>query len=235
MLGQSNEDTSLVATFEKALDQLEKSKLTSLDKATDLFKEQALATDNLATRDSLFMPYFNFYNVGRTLLLDQPQDSLSKYGFRKEMRSGKTVLTPTTSPYLTNRIIPYLSGPMQAFCNQQLREFDGYATLETIAQNTLWWERFNQQNPDFVLKEMTVYHFREWHLKNLLKGVPSIPVFDSGNMLTKEAQVLYQRLISENPDSDTAMVLTAYLALLEKNKMERTTPVLDFQENPVSH
>lgn len=228
--GQDTTDGSILATFEKMLDQLEKDKLSSLDKATDLFKEHALATDNLAGRDSLFMPYFTFYNLGRTLLLDQPQDSLSKYGFRKEVRTSKTILTPTTSSYLTNRIIPYLSEPMQSFCNQQLKEFDGYATLATIAQNTLWWEHFNQHNPDFLLKEMTVYHYKEWHLKNLLKGTRSVLVFDSNAMLTNEALLIYQKTIDTYPKSKTVAILIEYLSLLKQHGLQRTKEVAAFSE-----
>jgi len=114
---------------------------------------------------------------------------------------------------------------MQKFCRQQLKEFTDNNNLQTIAQNTIWWEFFNRDHPNFFLKSMSTYHYKHWHLKHLLLGTRDINVFnDQDKLLTKTSQV-YRTILNNYSSSDTANILKKYLAVLKRNDMIKNEEV----------
>ncbi|MFK7970939.1 MAG: tol-pal system YbgF family protein [Bacteroidia bacterium] len=207
----------LSANFENALANINDSTTQSLDKATALFQEYALKTENLAQRDSLFMPFFGFYNIGRTLLAEEPMDVVERYGFERVKYKGEPAIFPVPHEYWDTNILQYLSKPMQQFCNQQLSEFLAPKNLKTMAANTIWWENFNKQHPEFFLKEMTTYHYKDWHLKNLLEGTEFVSILDKENKLKEEARSVFQRVLEEHPESETAKAIRERLDEIEIN------------------
>lgn len=217
------QERSLVTAFQTELDRLDHSAINSIDSATYLFQEFAKSSNFSKQRDSLFFPYFAYYNIGCELLLYEDTSLIEKYGFRKKSKDGKSFLDPSYSSYLNENIIQYLSKPMQEFCHQQLREFDDSTDIKTIARNALWWEEFNRQNPEFYLKEMAVYHYKNWHLSNLLKGTRDQMIFDEGGVLLEEVSEVYHEIITDHSESVTAKSVVEFLSILEKNGFQKTT------------
>ncbi|MFK7932693.1 MAG: hypothetical protein AB8G22_04235 [Saprospiraceae bacterium] len=217
----------LVTSFESELAALDDQKIESIDLATELFQKYATQTEHLGQRDSLFMPYFNVYNYGRSLLQNEEVSTIEKYGFAFGQNSKKS-LVPHPSQYLSSNIIVHLSPEMQSFCNQQLKEFSDTPSLATIAANALWWEDFNQKYPDFFLKEMTDYHYKNWHLKNLLMGTNQVAVFSPDGKLLDKAEQVYQNVLKEHPNSQTSNVLVEYLELLQKDNLTKSEAAVEF-------
>lgn len=216
---------NLVNNFESDLNNLPNETLRSLDQATQLFQDYVAKTNNQNKKDSLFQPYFNFYNLGRKLLKNESNKIIMKYGFIKYERNGKEYLLPTQSEYLENNVIQHLSKPMQKFCNQQLKEFNDNEDLKTIADNTLWWENFNAENPMFFLSEMTNYHYEKWHLKRLLSGTSTIEVFAKDGQFSENANKLFLDILANHPKTKTSKTISEYLNLLERNDMRKTDEV----------
>ncbi len=219
---------NLIKNFENQLSTLDTKEISSLDQATKLFQDHVVQTNNLSQRDSLFPPYFNFYNLGRNLLIGESDATINQYGFSKHQRNAKEFLLPSSPGYLEKNVIHYFSPPMQKFCKQQLKEFNDVQSLNTFARNAIWWETFNQENPDFFLKPMTSYHYKNWHLKNLLAGTNTIKVFTQENLLSEEANKTYQTLLKDHANSQTANTVRTYLELLNKNNKTKTPEVVDF-------
>lgn len=218
-----------VKAFEDELSLLDKSALASIDKATDLFGKYAKAADNKQKIDSLFQPYFVSYsNIGTLLLKTAPDSLISKYGFVKTERGGKIAIVPSYHPYLQENVLRYLSPTMQDFTEQQLKEFTSNKTLAQIGTNTIWWEQFNTNNPDFFLKEMTTYHYKYWHLKNLMNGTTSVKVYMEEDVILAEALMAYKKIIADYPETSTAQVLVSYLKLLNESKGVKTDKVKDY-------
>jgi len=226
----STPNDDLATLFETELNQLNPNEISALDLATSLFKKYVQKTQDLEERDKFFIPYFNFYNNGSKLRLNQGQDIIHQYGFRKVTNEEKSYLVPTESSYLKDNIIQHLSKPMQTFCVQQLKEFESPKDLETIAKRTLWWGNFNQENPNFLLKEMADYHYNNWHLKQLLSGTKNIAVFEKNDKLASEALTLYQKLLKQNPNSNTAKTIATYLDLLKENNWSKTKEIENYLE-----
>ncbi|WP_282043138.1 hypothetical protein [Winogradskyella flava] len=222
---------NFIPNFEKELSELKSDEISTLNKATDLFKDYISKSHNNSQKDSLFMPYFNHYNLGRVLLKNEAENIINNYGFKKIQKEEKEYLVPVQSDYLEANVITYLSEPMKKFCRQQLKEFNDSEDLETIASNALWWEKFNAENPNFFLKEMTNYHYKNWHLKNLISGTRTVKVFRENDKLTDQAETVYLRIVANNPESDTAKIIKEYLVLLEKNNMTRSGGVQEFINN----
>ncbi len=224
------EQQQLVLNLEDELNALNKSEINSLDQATAIFQKYANKTSDVNDKDALFQPYFMFYNAGRKLLINKDAKLIASYGFTKKEADGKASLTPTNNEYWENNITKHFSEPMKQFCHQQLKEFDDGKDLETVAINAIWWEKFNERNPSFHLKEMTDYHYKYWHLKNLLLGKGAIIVFTKENQLSEEATSVYEYIISEHPQTATAKIVKNYLALLKKNNMQKTPDAIRFFE-----
>jgi len=223
-----NASQNSVRMFEVELNELNNQDISLIDNATELFQKYTSRTSNKNEIDSLFLPYFNIYMSGRDLLKNEGNELVEKYGFIRKSEKGKEYLTPTKSEYLEANIIGHLSQTMQDFCNQQLKEFNDKASLETIANNTLWWERFNKNNPDFFLKEMTKYHYKNWHLKNLLAGTKGAPVFTPEDSISKKALEVYSTILKNSPKTETANTLRIYLDLLKADAMLRTEEITQY-------
>ena len=149
----------------------------------------------------------------------------------KNITTPKKPLIPSNSDYLSDNVLLYLSKPMQAFCEQQLKEFEDPNTLKEIAHHTIWWENFNSKNPTFFLNEMTNYHYKEWHLKNLILGSVFISVFDDKNIVTQSSLNTYKEVVLEYPNSSTSKIIERYLVLLGKNNFKRSQEIDQFFNN----
>lgn len=226
---------NLISDFESGLRNLKNKKISSLDSATLLFQKYIAKTNNLSQKDSLFQPYFNFYNLGRKLLPYERNEVIEQFGFKKVISNGIEVLIPTSSGYLETNIIHHLSEPMQKFCNQQLKEFNEVKDLATIGSHAIWWENFNTEHPDFFLKETTTYHYKNWHLRNLLSGTEQIRIFINKNQLSENALKVYNELIANNSKTKTAKIIREYLDVLKKNDFIKTKEVKNFIKEVVKN
>lgn len=220
-------ESGITVPYQTELDSLSKNSLATIDTAVYIFEKYAAWAKNDSQRDSLFQPFFAIYMVvGNQHLSIQDSISLNQYGFKTIISaSGKKSIVPYSSEYMNRHILVHLSPVMQKFCKQQLNEFDSNHTLKEIGKNTIWWENFIREHPNFFMKEMVDFHYEKWHLKNLMNGTKKTAVFDGENKLTDEARMVYENIIEKNRESDTAEKLMAYLGLLESNSFVKNSAV----------
>lgn len=218
----------LVFDFQRALSNLDVDEVNSIGVSTDLFKEFVGRTKHVPQKDSLFMPFFQSYNMGRSLLVGKDKEMISSYGFITKGIDGVVHILPSKSEYLQTNVIHHFSPHMQQFCNQQLQEFEEDPNLDIMLHNTLWWEKFLKNNPGFFLERMTRFHYKNWHLKNLLTGTRLVEVFTEDGIFKDEAKSAYQKFIDNNKDSEISEVLSSYLDVLSTNNMKRVGEVEKF-------
>ncbi len=231
MVDKGKAAANMVQSFEADLAQLDRTKLTSIDSATHLFRHYAQLSTNGAQIDSFFMPFFDLYNIGRDLLKEAPSEVIASYGFDEITKGDESSILPVRSTYLDTNVIRFPTRPTQKFSSCILQEFEEQVDLKYFARSSIWWEEFNRAHPDFFLSEMTTYHYKQWHLRNLLAGMDDAIVFDTNGQLSPGVMNLYEEVIRNHQGSETAEVLASYLEVLKKGNMRKTEEVDGFLED----
>lgn len=230
-----------VPIFVNALNQLDKSNLASINEATALFDSLRKQLPNSAIADTLFYPHYwvfyneageqaikNFYNNSNNHL-EATKETAEEFGFLVRDNEGGIQVSPASKQYLKAKVIPYLSEPLAKFVRQQLNEFTrNNPNIAQIGMNTLFWEKFAKQYPNFHLSGYANQHFRNYHLPQLLIGNEAYPAFGENDKFNADFPVVYGQIILKEGESMVTPILEKYLKVLKDNKYERTAAVDTF-------
>ena len=112
--------------------------------------------------------FFRFEGI--EVLKSVDDGTVEKYGFVKKQGNDYIYFSPNPDGYLMKNIVCHLSKPFIEYTTKNLGEYSDAKTMESSAKNTIWWEQFIQKYPNFPLMDITSYHYKKWHFKNLLIG-----------------------------------------------------------------
>lgn len=123
--------------------------------------------------------------------------------------------------------------PMRDYINQRTNEqnnpmFDDGGViipLEMVAEQAVFWEKFNRANPWFPLREETKSS-EEWMQLVLVNGADNTPVFDyETDEIDEEFKNVWDYILKKHPDTDLAKSVKQMSDLCAAEQWKRTQKV----------
>ncbi len=212
--------SDLTSILERELEQIDVATLEFINGSSRLDKK---------VNDSIFFPsYWTVYTdmvfksfdytdaAAKELLKDK--NKFRAYGFEIKPPQNGLRINLVDSAFLVETIYPFLTNTMKVFINQNIKEFSLPDSDPTeVLQCAIFWESFCVQNPNFMLIETATYHYRQWHLKNLLLGTKDSPSYDENGRIKRIYLDTFLKLIKDFPSSKTALIVKELLVVLEAN------------------
>ena len=100
--------------------------------------------------------------------------------------------------------------------------------LPDIAARLIFWEKFVDAHPGFILMEEASLTY-SYYVLVLLIGMDNTPAFDYQNQtLRKNFRDVYQLVVSKYPGSSSAAIFQEYLKLLRSSGWKQTEQVDEF-------
>jgi hypothetical protein len=169
-----------------------------------------------------------FMDMGKpTKRVKEFHEELKKNGFELDVTEGY-VYVALKPDFHKKYVYELLSPAMQTYFTQWSKEYeeglssDGGLIIEvkTLAERIIFWEKFEQQNPDFQWKEDVKASQRNYTYI-LLNGMDNTPVFDyETKQVNEEYRLVYRFLAEENKDTKIGKLLQEYYAILSKNNLK---------------
>lgn len=128
--------------------------------------------------------------------------------------------------------------PMLAYINQCTNEqnnpmFDDGGViipLEMVAEQAVFWEKFNRANPWFPLREETKAS-EKWMQLVLVNGADNTPVFDyESDEIDEEFKNVWDYILKKHPDTDLAKSVKQMVDLCTAEQWKRTQKVEAYRE-----
>ena len=161
---------------------------------------------------------------------------LAENGFRLEQGEGM-VFPIVDWGQLANFFAGRVTPPMKEYMLQTLAEQKDNAYddggivigLDILAERAIFWEKFNQQNPYFVLNAETQDSER-WLRLIMVNGSDNTPVFDYDTHLpTEDFKTVWALIFQKYPGSKLAKDVKVLNDLLASEGGKRTKKVEDWQ------
>ncbi|MEG2337213.1 MAG: hypothetical protein RSC04_05690 [Bacteroidales bacterium] len=252
---QAQLENPLVAYYYENLKLLPYNESTSLNKALRRYKETFKNIDP-AICDTAFI-VFEEYMI-RTLnevnfdyrLLSNPnkikgdKQRRSMIAYQAKLKRQNYIFTENKDvlivlPDLENihaQLKPFLTPAMQVFLDKtDLESKEGFSQEDSLlispqllAERCLWWEKFIQDYPKFLLKQDAQERYNTY-LETLVFGTSKTSLFNTKkNKLRADFKKTYQWLVKSHPLSITGDVVERYLFVLEKNNYTLCDELLFF-------
>lgn len=232
-------------SFKKYIANLDKSKISSIPFALDYIKTCILS--NNTDQDKIFDEFNKFFytianNFSDSLeskfpkLIEQLNSTESTEEctiFEKNLKDSGLELCSTEGTYYVDvvydffynnfkeRVTPRLSEFLKIRMNEIKQGFSEDASLlisfEQLYQRVKIWEKYLLQYPDSSESRQAVY-FYQTYLETLLTGIDNSKTFDyDNNTLLPQVKQLYEKIKSEDKESQVTKIITAYYSLLERH------------------
>ncbi|NOT75749.1 MAG: hypothetical protein HOP08_12555 [Cyclobacteriaceae bacterium] len=171
--------------------------------------------------DSLFLGSSNGEKIKLSKRITDFDNKYRSNGFQPAWTEGIVYLTKDREyvkqnfyQQLTPLMIEYLDQLNKE--NQQGFQEDGGIIIEynTLVDRTVWWERFNKNNPTFIFKQ-TPSDKQKIYTWTLITGADNTPIFQSPNGgFSEDFKGAYDYMFVKYPDSETATLLRPYYSYL---------------------
>jgi hypothetical protein len=226
---------AVLAEYETYLKSLDKEQPNHV-KAAILNYEWLFKTSNAAICDSGYALFNEFYEeVGRYMQNHQsPEDipakrkkemlkQLKQYGFTTEPAEGTFIYTNDRDS-VNPKFYPFVSATMKQFMQQQHLETNkgrsgGEGSMaispEIFAERYVFWQRFMQQHPDFLLKHW-VFAYSRSYAEELVFGMENTPLQNEGS-ITETYNTIYRQLFDKYSNEPFVACYKPYYEALKKN------------------
>lgn len=223
------------AEYETYLKSLDKEQPNHV-KAAILNYEWLFKNSDTAICDSGYALFNEFYEeVGRYMQNHQsPEDipvkrkkemlkQLKQYGFTTEATEG-TLIYINDRDSVNPKFYPFVSASMKQFMQQQHQETNHgrsggegsmAITPEIFAERYVFWQRFMQQHPDFLLKHW-VFAYSRSYAEDLVFGMENTPLQIDG-VITATYNTIYQRLFDTYSNEPFVACYKKYYEALKNN------------------
>jgi hypothetical protein len=176
--------------------------------------------------------------------IDSKPDAKTENTVKFWEKNGAQLLFSEGMPYvdepadfLLKKFSSFVSIPMKTFLRLRASELsEGFSEdagllipFSEVANRVILWEKFNNNYPNFIMKDISVSYYR-LYLQTLLTGMDNSPVFeDYGNgKLDENIRKLYKQFIKSHPKSRSAFIVSGYLKILKKNSYKWSEEADDF-------
>lgn len=229
------EDHAVLTEYESYLQSLDKEQPNHV-KAAILNYEWLFKNCGTAVCDSGYALFNEFYEeVSRYMQNHQsPEDipvkrkkemlqQMKQYGFGLEATEGTFIYTNDRDS-INPKFYPFVSAIMKQFMQQQHQETNhgrsgGEGSMaispEIFAERYVFWQRFMQQHPDFLLKHW-VFAYSRSYAEDLVFGMENTPLQNEGT-LTATWQKIYQRLLDKYSNEPFVACYKTYYEALKNN------------------
>jgi hypothetical protein len=226
---------AVLAEYETYLKSLDKEQPNHV-KAAILNYEWLFKNSNAAICDSGYALFNEFYEeVGRYMQNHQsPEDipakrkkemlkQLKQYGFTTEPAEGTFIYTNDRDS-VNPKFYPFVSATMKQFMQQQHLETNkgrsgGEGSMaispEIFAERYVFWQRFMQQHPDFLLKHW-VFAYSRSYAEELVFGMENTPLQNEGS-ITETYNTIYRQLFDKYSNEPFVACYKPYYEALKKN------------------
>lgn len=239
-------DTSKFELYKTSLGNLDNSKIENLEVALGLFDSLSVTPPD-SVNDKMFEAFQDYYYktiryLNSSNIIDHSRiyeyddmynnpytDSLTtifnKYGIDVFSTEGSFYadqmvgyLSKTFSGKLTEAYSEYLKNR----ANEMKRPFSEDAILlvsfRTVADRVLFWESFLEKYPDSHISSSARFYY-EHYLGTLLTGTDNSRSYDwDTNKFRDDIINLYEKIITQYPDRNSAQILTKYLEVIKQNE-----------------
>ena len=163
--------------------------------------------------------------------------TLATNGFRIVTAEG-SVFPVTDCRKFQAFFAPKATPAMRDYINQRTNEQnnpmydDGgvIVPLEMVAEQAVFWEKFNRTNPWFPLREETK-HSEEWLELVLVNGSDNTPAFSyETDQIDEEFKNVWTYIQQKHPDTELAKTVKQMADLCAADNWKRTKKVEAFQE-----
>lgn len=137
--------------------------------------------------------------------------SLAENGFA--LATGEGMVFPIVDMVKMHKFFALkVTPPMKAYLDQTLLEDQNQAwedggiiiPLEQVADRAVFWEKFNQENPYFPLKEQT-HESQRWTKLVVINGDNNTPSYDGGtNLITEDFKKMWAYVLEKYPGTEVA-------------------------------
>ncbi len=164
---------------------------------------------------------------------------LKENGFEVAMTEGFTYILQDRD-FISQWFFPHVSETLKAYLSQLNKENkEGFSddaalviTPTELAERVIWWERFYEAHPDFMVSANAA-ETRKYYLTSLLEGMDNspvvwsyeVPAFDEGY------RAAYQHLLTKYPASKAASAVGPYLKALQTKQFETAEKLLETYRN----
>lgn len=229
------EDHAVLTEYESYLQSLDKEQPNHV-KAAILNYEWLFKNCGKAVCDSGYALFNEFYEeTGRYMQNHQsPEDipakrkkemlqQMKQYGFGLEATEGTFIYTNDRDS-INPKFYPFVSATMKQFMQQQHQETNhghsaGEGSIaispEIFAERYVFWQRFMQQHPDFLLKHW-VFAYSRSYAEDLVFGMENTPLQNEGT-LTATWQKIYQLLFDKYSNEQFVACYKPYYEALKNN------------------
>lgn len=162
--------------------------------------------------------------------------SLSENGF--ELAQGEGMVFPVPG---LNRLKAFFAGKVtpafRSYLDQEVLEYNRAAwddggiiiPVEELADRAMFWEKFNRENPYFVLHE-EVRESERWTRIVLVNGADNTPSFDyESGAITEDYKKVWAYILQKSPDSQLGKAVREISDLCAAEGWKRTKKVEDWQ------
>jgi hypothetical protein len=163
--------------------------------------------------------------------------SLAENGFG--IATGEGMVFPVTDwAKLRDFFAPRTTPPMKAFIEQHAAEEmtpmydDGglIIPVEKVAERAIFWEKFNQINPHFVLNEQTRENQR-WMRHTIINGADNTPMYEyESQAINEEYKKAWADIQQKYPGTELARQIKQVADLCAAEGWKRTKKVEELQE-----
>ena len=160
---------------------------------------------------------------------------LQEFGYALVFDEGQPLVI-NDPVYLRRHFYAAMSPVMKAYFDQfELERLQPFAAdgallmpLPDIAARLIFWEKFVDAHPGFILMEEASLTY-SYYVLVLLIGMDNTPAFDYQNQtLRKNFRDVYQLVVSKYPGSSSAAIFQEYLKLLRSSGWKQTEQVDEF-------
>lgn len=162
--------------------------------------------------------------------------TLAENGF--ELAQGEGMVFPVTG---WNRLKSFfgekVTPAFRSYLDQEVLEHNRAAwddggiviPIEELADRAMFWEKFNRENPHFVLNE-EVRESERWTRLVLVNGADNTPSFDyESGAITEEYKKVWAYILQKSPDSQLGKAVKEISELCAAEGWKRTKKVEDWQ------
>lgn len=172
------------------------------------------------------------YDMNKTSLTKQ----LATNGF--SLACGEGMVFPVVnleqfSRFFSSKLTPamrtFLNGIMVDFKNSAFDDGGIVIPLEQLADRSAFWEKFNQENPHFVLSDQSKSS-QEWTMATLICGADNTPCFDyETNVISEDFKKAWTYTLSKYPGTNLAKQVKTMVDLCAAEGWKNTAKVEAFR------
>lgn len=163
-------------------------------------------------------------------------EELKKNGFELDVTEGY-VYVALKPDFQKKYVYELLSPAMQTYFTQWTKEYEEGLSSDAgliiepkaLAERIVFWEKFEQQNPDFQWKEDVKANQRNYAYI-LLNGMENTPTFDyETKQIDETYRIAYKFLAEENKNTRIGKLFQEYSAILSKNSLKDSPQAQTFR------